>query len=200
MKKIIFLLLVSTCIVNAQQNEDKIGIKGGFNFSTFTGYNDSGITDFSRRISFHAGIMLESKLSNIVSLQPEVLFSSQGSDEEFDGVDYENRLNYVNLPILFKFYVSNQFSLDVGPQLGVLISAKQSNTSTRDNDIKTYFKDTDISLATGISYKFVSGFNLSARYNFGLKDIFNTDLYQYGDKLKNGVFQLSIGYYFKNRN
>jgi hypothetical protein len=145
--------------------------------------------------------MLESKISKIISLQPEILFSSQGVNVKFGTLEVENKLNYVNLPILLKFYVSEGLSLDIGPQFGVLISAKQSSSTSSTNiDIKSSYKETDIGLATGVSYNFVGGLNISARYNFGLKNILNEDLYPYDSKLKNGVFQLSIGYYFKNKN
>ncbi len=196
--KYFFLILILLLAINtkAQGNQANIGIKGGFNFSTFAGADG---LDVSRRISFNAGLMLESKLSNSISLQPEVVFSSQGSKVNFGSEAIENRLDYLNLPILLRFYVSDGFSFDVGPQLGILVSAKQGSSSRKDIDIKSNYSGTDIGLATGINYKFVSGFNLSARYNFGLKNIINTNIYTSSDTIKNGVFQISIGYYFKNK-
>ncbi|MBP0903594.1 porin family protein [Mariniflexile gromovii] len=193
---ILLSLLLLGIFVNAQDNQGVIGIKGGLNLATFTGAED---VDFSRIISFNLGIMLETKLSESISLQPEILLSAQGSKASIDSQSADNRLYYLNLPILLKFYTSDRFSFDIGPQLGILISAKQksSSSSSTDNDIKTLFSDNDIGLITGISYKFVSGINFSARYNFGLKNIINTNLYSNENKLKNGVFQLSIGYYFK---
>lgn len=199
MKKILtFFFVISLYICSAQNKDGNIGLKGGFNFSTITGDIEG---DVSRRMSFNIGLMLETKLSNRFALQPEVVFSSQGFKVRYGEENLVNRLNYVNIPILFKMFVSDVFSFDIGPQLGVLISAKQSSTSTNDNDIKTVFNERDYALILGVSYKIMSRLNISARYNFGLKDIKNERLSSFGDsKIKNGVFQLAIGYYFKNKN
>lgn len=196
MKKIIFLFLVSNLMLNAQKNEGSIGIKGGLNLATITG---DASDNLSTRLAFHFGFMLESKISERMALQPELLFSSQGAIEKTGNEDLQYRLNYINVPILFKFYVSDEFSFDVGPQLGVLVSAKSSFRSSHDNDIKVNFSDTDYGLALGVGYKFINKVNLSARYNFGLKNISNKNYDFLNDgTIKNSVFQLSLGYYFNN--
>lgn len=192
---IIFLIFITS--LNAQSKEGQVGIKAGLNFSTFSGAIEA---DLSMRFSFNIGLMVETELSNHIAFQPEVLFSSQGSNEMLGSTDYEYRLNYLNLPLLMKFYLSEGFSFDVGPQLGVLISARESNTSTNDSDIKTSFKETDYGLVFGVSRKFDKGLNVSARYNLGLQNIRNTSYSNLNyDKLNNSVFQLSLGYYFNKK-
>lgn len=197
MKKSIILFLFSSLLLSAQQNGGSIGVKGGLNLSTITGKNDF---DFAAKLAYHLGFMFESTVSESVSLQPEILFSSQGANEQSSYEDLEFRLNYVNVPILIKYYVSEGFSIDGGAQLGVLVAAKQSYHSSKDIDIKTNFSDTDYGLLIGTSYKFINKINLSARYNFGLKDISNSNYSFFNNgNIKNGVFQLSLGYYFNNK-
>ena len=197
-KYLVIVLVLSITSLNAQNKEGNVGVKAGLNFSKLSGAKEA---DLSTRVSFNVGLMLETELSNHIAFQPEVLFSSQGSNEVLGSTDIEYRLNYLNLPLLLKFNLSEVITFDAGPQLGILISARESNTSIHDSDIKTIFKDTDYGLVFGLSSKFDNGLNLSIRYNLGLQNIRNTNYSSSNDnKLKNSVFQLSLGYYFNKKN
>ena len=59
----------------------KLGVKAGPNFSNFSG----GISDinYKSRTSFHAGLVAEVKVLENFSVQPELLYSSQGAKVEF---------------------------------------------------------------------------------------------------------------------
>ena len=52
----------------------------------------------------------------------------------------------------------------------------------------------DFGLNFGLGYKLDSGLNFGARYNMGLSNINDTD--DDDDTIKNGVFQISLGYFF----
>jgi len=115
MKKLflIFGLLFSAQLLTAQ--EIKFGIKGGGNFATLEG------EDFSsdNLISYHAGVLVEFNLLENFSIQPELLYSSQGT--KIDSEDL--KLDYVSMPVLAKFYLtSKKLSLEVGPQFSFLLS------------------------------------------------------------------------------
>ena len=80
-------------------------------------------------------------------------------------------------------------SLEAGPQIGFLLSAQKEST-----DVKNSFNTVDFGVNFGLGYKLDNGLNFGARYNLGLSDINNID--GFTDKNKNGVFQLSVGYFF----
>jgi hypothetical protein len=181
------LLLVAAIAVfglttlNAQ--EVKIGIKGGLNFADVIGDNTEGLDVIT---AFHFGVMTEFMISDKFSFQPELLYSNQGyslGSEDSDTVE----LDYLNLPLMGKYYLTKGLSLEAGPQIGVLLSGDYDEL-----DVKDDFKNMDLSLNAGIGYKLNSGLNFSMRYNFGLTDIVNSDL----SSFKNGVAQVSIGYFF----
>ena len=184
MKKIFFLItaLAGSFAMNAQGID--LGIKAGANFSNFQGDIDSdGIT------SFHAGAALEINLVPMFSVQAEGLFSSQGGKAKYDEggigeVARDINLDYISVPVMAKFYIiPSKFSLMAGPQFSFLVNDADK---VFDNDPNSF----DLAASGGVELKIIMGLFAQARYNIGL-----TDTYDNVDS-KNGVFQLSVGYYF----
>ena len=187
MKKAHFIamLLISTvCTVNAQKIS--IGAKAGLNLATVTGDD----VEAKMRTAFHVGGMAELPVTDKFYVQPELLFSSQGYTLD-NGNDGKGILNYISLPVIGKYYVTDKLSIEAGPQLGYLLSANIKDDSTK-NDIKEYFKTIDVSFGIGAGYKLDNGLNFSAHYNLGLINILDSS----EESAKNGVFMLSIGYFF----
>ncbi len=184
---------------NAQ--ETRFGVKGGLNISNLGG----DVEDNSAILGFHVGGFAEIKLSEKFAIQPELLFSTQGSKIEDSGEDYsaEDKLNlsYINLPIMAKFFVAPKFSLEAGPQIGFLVSAKDKyeetylgETISSDEDVKDNFKSIDFGLNLGAGFDFTENLSAGVRYNIGLSNIADADDEDF--KLNNSVFSLSVGYKF----
>ncbi|MBK0371187.1 porin family protein [Flavobacterium agrisoli] len=182
MKKIILgVLLTVASMTQMQAQLLQIGVKGGVNFANLTGSDiqTDGIT------SFHAGLVSEIKLLENFSVQPELLYSTQGAKLTSDvlNTEFKNELGYISIPVLAKFYVADRLSLEVGPQASFLVSEK--------NDLDIENSETfDFSLVGGLGYKITDGFFVQARYGLGLTDVApDADV-------KNSVFQLSAGFMF----
>ena len=200
-------LLILTAIIlfgftNVKAQETNFGAKAGVNFATFTGDGDHNDT----RTAIHVGIMAEFMISDMFAFQPELMYSAQGakySDAQdgegtYDGV-FKN--DYINIPLMAKYYVAEGFSLEAGPQVGFLISSieeyEEINTGEADDwDVKDKFKGIDFGINIGVAYKLEGGLNFGARYNLGFSDL-NDDPEYFGDtNFKNGVIQVSLGYFF----
>lgn len=194
-------------ISNAQ--EVKFGAKAGVNFASLGG----DLKDLDGRTSFHIGAVAEIVVSEQFSFQPELLYSSQGikvNDTDYTigvAIDVEQslKLEYINLPLMAKFYVANQFAIEAGPQIGFLIAAKSkiessSNGASESNteDIKDFYKGIDFGLGAGVSYKLDNGLFCGARYNLGLSNISENGNAEIADdfKTQNYVIQVSVGYFF----
>lgn len=82
-------LLIYCFSINSFAQELNFGIKAGPNFSNYTGnvqqYTAENIT------SFHAGAHAEFRFSKI-SLQPELIYSTQGARLSDATQEFENRL------------------------------------------------------------------------------------------------------------
>ena len=183
MKKLLFYFAIAVFgIANLNAQDVKFGVKGGLNFASI--YGDD-VPKSPEVTAFHFGVMAEIPISDKFSFQPELMYSGQGYALDKNTVE----LNYINVPLMAKYYVTNKFSAEVGPQMGFLASAKNESL-----DIKDQLKNTDFGLNFGLGYKLDSGLNFGARYNIGLSNI--NDVSGISNKNQNGVFQFSVGYFF----
>ncbi|MCC9071538.1 PorT family protein [Flavobacterium sp. F-65] len=201
MKKITLSIVAVLAFGFANAQEVKFGAKAGLNVSTLTG----DVEDVSSKVGFHVGGFAEIKLSDKFSIQPELLYSTQGakektSDFDFDtmeviSTDFTVKLAYINVPVMAKYYVAEKFSLEAGPQIGFLVSAKGKMSGGSNEDIKDFYKSIDFGVNFGAGYDFTENLSVGARYNLGLSNIAKNEE---GDnsKLKNSVFSLSVGYKF----
>lgn len=203
MKKIILTAIVVMTFGFANAQEVKYGVKGGLNLSSLSG--DTEGMDLKSKFGFHAGAFVEIKFSEKFALQPELLYSTQGTrfdDIEVDGYEAKTcfNLDYINVPVMFKYFATEKFFVEAGPQIGFLTSAKariKVDDLNVDNkqDIKENFESIDFGLNFGAGYEFTENIFASARYNLGLANIAKTEA---GDdsKVHNGVFSVSVGYKF----
>lgn len=190
MKKILVATVLALFgIANANAQEVQFGAKAGINIATLNGDISK---DADAVTAFHFGLMAEIPLSEKFSFQPEVLYSGQGFSL---GENSTFELNYLNVPLMGKYYVAKGLSLEAGPQIGFLLSAKAESVDT-----KKLYKNVDLGVNFGLGYKLDNGLNFEARYNLGLSDVnngnANLDIGVNGFKNQNGVFQISIGYFF----
>ncbi|WP_299107978.1 porin family protein [uncultured Tenacibaculum sp.] len=181
MKKVSWFttLIIVLGLTNLNAQETKFGIKGGLNFAQITGANS---LKSDRKTDFNVGVMAEIPISEKFSFQPELLYSKQGSSVNLD---------YLNIPLLGKYYLTEGLSIQAGPQIGFLLSA-----NTNGVNVKRSFKTFDFGVDVGLGYQFKNGLSLGARYNYGLSNISTGAANQYAStKIKNEVFQVSIGYF-----
>ena len=194
MKKIIIVLaLVAGSVGAYAQAQFAVGIKGGPNFANLN-VSDPAAT-YKARTGWHAGGFVLMKFSKI-GIQPEILFSQQGSKIKVSGSDLNANYSYLNIPVIVKLYTVAGINLQAGPQFGFLTKAEsdynpitgQSYNSTQ--DVKSAYKKSDVSLALGVGWDLPFGLTLDGRYNLGLSDMSDEAKYE----TKNQVWQISVGY------
>lgn len=190
-KVLIIILLVSTCI-NAQTS---FGIKGGASMVTLNG---NGVDNLNRRVSVHFAGVVEFELSERFSIQPEIMFSAQGAEQSLN--DYQGTwyLNYINLPLLAKYYINNHLSIEGGPYVGFLMNAKldwNTNENFGLDELEDRISFIDYGISLGLGYKFQNPIIMGARYNLGIQNVLDSEYFE--GELSHGVFQISIGYLFK---
>jgi opacity protein-like surface antigen len=205
MKKIILTVAAVFAFGFTNAQEAKFGIKAGLNLATFSG--DTEGVDLKSKAGLNIGGFVEVKLSDKVSLQPELLYSMQGTKidqfELSDGnqtflVDANINMSYINVPLMLKYYAAEKFNLEVGPQVGFLVSAKtvaKANGIEVKEDTKDNFKSVDFGLNFGTGYDFSNNISAGFRYNLGLANIAKTEA---GDdsKISNSVLSFSLAYKF----
>ena len=203
MKKFLLVVIAMVTLgsVHAQTAfKSKVeGITGTeFYFGPKFGFNVAGISDGPNKskLSFLVGAFAEFKFNDLFGLQTELIYSRQGDKGKEGGTKYWMRVNYLNIPVLAKFYVWEGLSVDLGPQLGFALNGKHKTKhgGTETKSTIKHLNTVDLSFGLGLSYDFDMGLVLSARYNLGLTNVVEKDK-TYGNN-QNRVFQLSAGWKF----
>ncbi|OOG68887.1 porin family protein [Flavobacterium sp. A45] len=181
MKKIILSAVAVLAFGFTNAQGVKFGVKAALNVSTLTG----DVDDASSLVGFQVGGFAEIKVSEKFAVQPELMFSTQGSESEGENFN----LDYINIPVMAKYYVAKSFSVEAGPQIGFLVSAEYEG-----EDVKDFVSSTDFSFNFGAGYDFTENLSAGLRYNLGLTNVYDVDISD--DSVKNGVFSVSLGYKF----
>lgn len=195
-------------------NPVKFGVKAGANLANLSG---SGVTSNDPKFGAYGGIFVNIPINSQFKLQPEVLYSMQGTKWTTKTPNFlpqmdltiinDIKLDYINIPVVVQYEFGKGFYGEMGPQFGFLMSAKSKNeniivdrnpappitTSTSTTtDIKSFLKKADFSGVIGGGYKMTNGLSVDARYAIGFVDIDNSSTVQ----AKNSVFSLGLGYAF----
>jgi len=181
MKKLI--LLVFTILISSTSFAQGIdvGIKAGANFSTLT-----DVSDVSTRTGLLIGAFVTLKFTDKMALQGDILYSQQGAKGENGFDDLE--LDYINFPIVFKYYIVKRLNIQAGPQFGSVVN----------DNYNSGFESFDVSGVVGIGLDLPLGLRVTGRYGFGLNDIAFVNYYGEGitTNAKNSVFSLTAGFSF----
>lgn len=201
MKKTFLLVAIAIFGLSTSANAQEywnFGIKGGVNF---TNMSSDGFEDNNSRTGFHLGLLAEIPVSDRFSIQPEALYSTQGTEATrvFAGerVTGEYQLDYVQVPLIAKFYLIDGLALEAGPSFNFLVEEEYDFES----DIVDFENDTEMAStfelggALGASYKFNNGFFLNGRYVLGFTDAFDSDNFD-DEAIKNNGIQLGVGFQF----
>ncbi len=191
MKKILLsILFVSFLGINTYAQGVSFGIKAGLNIANQKFSNNGLSVTPTAIVGIHGGAYLTIMFSEHLGLQPELLYSAQGSKYSFSGSTVTTKINYITLPILLRYNVNDLISFHAGPQLGVVASAK-SVSGSNSTDVKNQLKSTDLGLAFGGTIDLPIKLNITLRYILGLSNIDNTGS---SGTYKNNTIQISLGY------
>ncbi|PTX21346.1 outer membrane protein with beta-barrel domain [Pontibacter mucosus] len=206
---------------NNNPNQVRFGIRAGLNLADWQGETVQSMQDLvdmsggyvskEMRPGFHVGTYVSIPVAPGFEIEPGLQYSQKGTVlkgkiplEQFDflnaNVTLTNKAEYLDLPILAKVYVGEGFHIFAGPQVSYLLSNKVSAEAgafgfkalNQEWDMNSGFREFDVALTGGLGYRFASGFNLSAGYDYGLNSIDsngNFDTY-------NHVIKASVGFTF----
>lgn len=169
----------------------ELGFKGGTNITKVEG--QSFKDEF--KYGYSLGVFAAIKVGEKWQLQPEVLLN-QYATKTADNFDQLNpfahgnnlkdvHLNYVSIPLLLNYSPTRFFTLQAGPQYGILID---KNVNLIQNG-RNAFKNGDFGMLGGVQLN-IANFKLSGRYVVGLNNINDLDN---KEKWKNQGFQLTLG-------
>lgn len=209
MKKLLTmsLLLGFTFFASAQIS---YGVKGGLNFASakISGSNSgSGLSvevDTKVRTSIYLGGIAEFQLNRPKqSVQIELLYSQIGTKIDESSLFDETviKISQLTIPVLGKYQLNDDFSLYAGPYFGfnLNIEEKDVDSGETNDDVQDDYNKLDLGLVLGVEYMINENIFAEARYNYGLANNVDSDVYAgTGAELeyKNRLFQIGLGYKF----
>lgn len=214
MKKTILLSFLALATSISAQIKPKYGLSAGLNISSFSGSDKPD--GFSSKSGLHIGGFLWNYLSEKISIDAELYYSQMGAKFETSVPTIDNttftftgkvKNDYIRLPILFDYHPTEEFSIALGPEIGVLLKNKVEydrviNGSTTNNPKN--MQQFDAGLKAKVQYIFAKHYLASVGYYFGMTKVYkNTVVYQQNSiliqeapKIYNSNFGVSVGYIF----
>jgi hypothetical protein len=251
MKKTLLTVVALLCLFIVSAQDIRFGVKAGINLSTIQynvldvmagaaivqEQSPSNALD----VGFHIGGFAQITTYSKFAFQPELMYSSQGSKLEgtYSIMSEKTTLgsrteiiansttttalktSYINMPLLVKFFPNKKFFIALGPQAGLLLSAKSTTDGTTtttattyssgptfvetntiainptDNDVKYSFNNFNISGVAGLGFYATKNIMIEVRYNFGLtNDAKEQENAIVKPEARASAFQFSIGYRF----
>ena len=191
------LFVTALCLFNLAAGQTlEFGLKAGANFSKFDNLGDGLLPGLAAGLySSYQNKKVEIRYELIYSEQGEVTtvyFHSTPNPAPVTSLNLKKRINYVNVPILFRYKLPLGFNVQAGGQIGILVSARQQTGSTNGGlewvDINSTCAKSVYSLIGGIGYSLPKGMTFDLRYDFGLNCAVNYASY------RNRVVQFSVGF------
>lgn len=166
-------------MLHAQDNNvnTEFGVKGGFNMSNLISDGDNEPNDENILYGFNAGVYATLPISDFVAIQPEILFTTKGSELEYDNAfasgNAKFRLNYIEVPLLVRVNITKNFNVHAGGYASYLVSSKVTGDGTFDfnedidtDDLNKF--DAGVSAGLGVDFNPIS---IGLRYNYGLTTV-----------------------------
>ena len=226
MKKLYFTFAILVCSMGIAQNKPaakaasnanplSFGVKVGMNLAKLTDLNNAGSYSSDFRYGLTFGGFVNYKFKEKFAFHPELLYTAQGLVQKENSTGYKLifKMDYIAVPLMFRYYPGNKFDLEFGPQLAFNINKKiesKAGSSTSTMDIDDYFTSNgldaktstfDLALNIGGGYEILKGLNFDARYSYGLIKVFKgpgvTDSNGKPETIKNSVFTFGFAYSFR---
>jgi len=189
MRKITLTIIIATAVITGAWSQVSFGIKAGLNIANQVYTGGSFTSSPGKMLGFHGGVYLHAKMGKF-GMQPEAYYSMTGSNRTYSGASSDGvKTNYISLPILLRWNITDFFNIHAGPQFGLLLSAKRTINGTT-TDIKNQVKSGDFGIAGGAGFDLPMGLSGGARIVGGLSDI---DKSSSPVKTKNFIVQVYLG-------
>lgn len=192
MKKALLTIAVVAASITAQAQDFRLGLGGGI-YTTWlanTNVSDAG-DELDFAVTFGGAAGLEGIYSFSEKAGVSIGFISSGHNQKYTGEtsvgsstitnDIKLKMRYLDIPVLFRLTSSGGTYFELGPQLGILTSAKQDYENStgadgyEDRDVKSTLNGSNIAAILGFGVDIDASENLivsvGLRLGYGLNDV-----------------------------
>ncbi|MFH4968198.1 outer membrane beta-barrel protein [Gaetbulibacter sp. M240] len=169
MKNLLLFSFLSVFIFSAKA-QTQFGLTAGYFGVSSKSFTIGGSSLSGTASGFYVGAMADFKTSEKLHLQPELLYANANSND------------VIIIPILLKYYTTEKFSIQAGPQASYILE-----------DASTNYTPLGLALATGLGYDITQNFFLQARYSVQINNYYNGNE---DFRARDNFFTVGVGYKF----
>ncbi len=142
------------------------GILGGLSASQLDGDNWDGY----HKAGLSFGVYTNAKLNKHIDAQLEIRYVQKGSksDNEDRGTFYLSKLNYIEMPVFFKYKFLNRFTANIGLAVGYLQKSTEDKDAVGDEPADPAFDKFEFSGLAGVEYKIIEKLFFNVRFNYSI--------------------------------
>lgn len=165
--KLSIIFIITLCSLSIYSQDFNGGVLGGINATQVFGDNYSG----PNKAGLYLGVFVNRYFSKRSSIQLELDYIQKGSSKNPDGStgdydEYKLKLNYIEMPVLYKYDFAEKGTLEAGLSLGVKIYedeyAYPGPTSGEE------FSAVDFSVNLGFYYTIIENLRINMRLSNSL--------------------------------
>jgi hypothetical protein len=181
----VVLILSAPSLASAQTVPGGVtgGIKGGITFGDIPEFaqvlEDDG-AELGMRMGFLFGGFASMRFDDVFGLQVEGLYTQKGLSYEFGADEFEYRLDYIEIPVLFRMQTAPNrgvYAL-VGPAFSFNVNAEAHSELAEDDedtvDISDEVAGFEISFVAAVGFQ-INKFLVEGRYMEGLTNLLDSD-------------------------
>lgn len=197
MKKVFIIGLCVIAMFSQANAQTKISVQGGLNLMQMKASAMGLSIEFDSDAALNLGVIADFKGTDNFNLRSGLLYNGNSSSLTLLGEKQKTTVNYLSLPLLGRFKVSEGLYAIAGPQINFLLSAK-NRYDGETMDEKEALKSSSFSGLFGAEYQFSDKFRLGINYSAGLSNIAKQRLFDTDDvgKIIFNGFNFNIGVSF----
>lgn len=171
----ILVLVFTTSLLFAQE-----GFKGGLLLGAVASQVDGDRLEGYYKGGAQAGVFVVNKFNKKTGITIEMKYIQKGSSvNHIDSINPQNnryyklRLNYVEVPFMFNFYMKKKFMLELGAGFSYLFRAREDTDGNGFMEPTPQFKKFDVPFVFGLCYYPFDKFHIDFRYSYSMLAIRN---------------------------
>jgi opacity protein-like surface antigen len=188
MKKLLLTIAILTFVITAKSQSTQFGVSVFYYQANYTkgtyANGEKNQVPFVGAVYVSPGLFLEKKINKVVSARLELNIMGKSANRTGlvstnDGtfsVNYNYKLNYIQLPVLAKIAAAKNFNLYIGPGFGYILSRKLSSSVSTVSFSGGSEARQDVSYSKEEVKKGINEFDLSGHVGLGF-DIKKFEIY-----------------------
>lgn len=159
MKTSLLIVLLGFSFFGARA-QFSFGVKAGVNYNGIRESTSSPTIPIDNSVRYHVGLYGNIQLTKKLSLSPEFQYIKK----QAYGTDFN--VNYLEIPVLLDYQISNLITVQFGPTIGEQISVRRNSKGNKVIHLSHAKDDLDFGLAGGIKFNVNRNISILTRYNY----------------------------------